>query len=122
MFFRFMPRASLVERESTSGLLLRRWDFAAISTGVSEMPFASLDKVFPVQGAITRISINPLGPIGSAPGIVVMGSFPVSLRARSRKEALVPNLESRLDAFRENTGSRLAPVFFNSSSAVKIFS
>ena len=41
---------------------------------------------------------------------------------RSRKEALVPNLESRLEAFEENTGSRLDPVFFNSSSAAKIFS
>ena len=41
IFFRFIPRASLVDKEITSGRLLRRWDFAAISTGVSEMPFAS---------------------------------------------------------------------------------
>ena len=122
IFFRFMPRASLVDKESTRGRLLRRWDLAAISTGVSEMPFASLDNVFPVQGAMTRISISPLGPMGSAPGMVVIGSLPVMAFARSRKEALVPNLESRWEAFRENTGSRLAPVFFSSSSAVKIFS
>lgn len=122
MFFRFMPRASLVDKDSTSGRLLRKWDFAAIRTGVSEIPFASFDKVFPVQGAMTRISISPLGPMGSASGIVVIGSLPVRLFARSRKELLVPNLESSWEALCENTGSRLAPVFFNSSSAVKIFS
>ena len=57
-----------------------------------------------------------------APGIVVMGSFPVSSRARSRKELLVPNLEFSWEAFSEKTGSRLAPVFFSSSSAENIFS
>ncbi len=112
----------MVDKEITSGRLLRRWDFAAISTGVSEMPFASLERVFPVQGAMTKISTSPLGPMGSAAGIEVIGIWPVRFFARSRKEALVPNLESREEAFREKTGRRLAPVSFNVSSASKIFS
>ena len=122
IFFRFIPSASLVDRESTSGRLLRRWDFAAISTGVSEIPFASLESVFPVQGEMTRISISPFGPMGSAPGMVVMGFFPVSSSARAKNSVLLPNLESRVEAWVEKTGSKLAPVFFRSSSAWKIFS
>ena len=47
IFFRFIPRASLV------------------------------DKVFPVQGAITKISSMDFGPIGSASGMVIIGALPV---------------------------------------------
>ncbi len=53
---RFMPSPSLVEMEMTSGLLLRICAFAAISTGVSVMPFASFAAVFPVQGRIASAS------------------------------------------------------------------
>ena len=116
IFFKFIPRASLVDREITSGRLLRRWDFAAISTGVSEIPFASLESVLPVQGAMTRMSISPFGPIGSAAGIVVIGAWPVRSSARSRKEALVPKRESREEALSENTGSSFAPVSFRFSN------
>ena len=77
IFFRFIPSASLVDKEMTSGLLFRRCDFAAINTGVSEIPFASFDRVFPVHGAMTRISSMDFGPIGSASGMVRIGSFPV---------------------------------------------
>ena len=40
--------------------------FAAINTGVSVIPAASLAIVFPVQGAITMTSKYPFGPMGSA--------------------------------------------------------
>ena len=66
-----------MERDITSGLLLRKWALAAMRTGVSEIPLASFDKVFPVQGAMSRISNNALGPMGSASGMVVIGSLPV---------------------------------------------
>ena len=77
MFLKFIPMASLVDKEITRGFSLRRWAFAAISTGVSVMPFASFARVFPVQGAIRRISRYPLGPMGSAASMVRMGSRPV---------------------------------------------
>ena len=35
-----------------NGLLFRKWAFAAIQTGVSVIPLAILESVFPVQGAI----------------------------------------------------------------------
>lgn len=75
--FQIHSSASLVDKEMTSGLLFRRCDFAAINTGVSEIPFASFDRVFPVHGAMTRISSMDFGPIGSASGMVRIGSFPV---------------------------------------------
>ena len=107
----------MVDREITNGRLLRRWDFAAISTGVSEIPLASLESVFPVQGAITRISISSFGPMGSAAGMVVIGVWPVKALARSIKDALVPKRELREEAFSEKTGRRSAPVSFNASYA-----
>ena len=117
IFFKFIPSASLVEREITSGRLLRRCDLAAIRTGVSEMPFASLERVFPVQGAITIISIRPFGPMGSACGMVVIGAFPVNSLACAKNSSLVPKREFSVAACSEKTGSRLAPVRFKSSKA-----
>ena len=66
IFLKFMPSASLVEIEITSGRLFRKCAFAAINTGVSTMPASNFASVFPVQGAITITSRRALGPIGSA--------------------------------------------------------
>ena len=66
MFFKLAPSASLVAGERTTGLSFRICAFAAINTGVSVIPTASFAIVFPVHGAITRISKSPFGPIGSA--------------------------------------------------------
>ena len=77
IFFKFMPSPSFVEMEITSGLLLRICAFAAINTGVSVIPFASLAAVFPVHGMIASTSRNPFGPIGSALSMDTIGSFPV---------------------------------------------
>ena len=44
---------------------LRRWLFAAMVTGVSAMEWASFARVFPVQGAIIKMSSHFFGPIGS---------------------------------------------------------
>ena len=121
MFFRFMPRASLVERKMTSGLLFLRCDFAAINTGVSDIPFASLDSVLPVHGAITRMSTSDLGPIGSAPGMVVMGSLPLIAFARSRKSAQLPKRLSVVEARSENIVRSFAPQSFKFSIALNIF-
>lgn len=52
---------------------------------MSDIPFASLDRVFPVQGAITKISSIDFGPIGSASGIVIIGDLPVICEASSKK-------------------------------------
>ena len=59
MFLRLMPRASLVDTDITSGLPFRRCAFAAMRTGVSVIPLASLARVLPVQGAMRRISRYP---------------------------------------------------------------
>jgi len=119
IFFRFIPSASFVERATTSGRLFRKCAFAAIKTGVSDIPFASLDSVFPVQGAMTRMSNNAPGPIGSASGMVVIGFRPVISSARFRKSLQLPNRLSVVDAWSEKIGYRFAPVvarFFNSSN------
>ena len=88
IFFRFIPSASLVDKKITKGLLFLRWDFAAISTGVSDIPFASFDKVLPVHGDINKISTKDLGPMGSASGIVVIGGLPDISSAFFKKSSL----------------------------------
>ena len=55
-----------------SGFSCLRCDLAAIVTGVSVIPYDNLDMVFPVQGAISIISVIALGPIGSASLMVLM--------------------------------------------------
>ena len=73
----FMPNPSLVDKKITRGLLFRRCALAAIRTGVSVIPFASLAAVLPVQGRMTRRSKYPVGPMGSAASIRQIGSLPV---------------------------------------------
>ena len=67
-------------------------------TGVSEMPFANLDKVFPVHGAMTSMSNKAFGPMGSASGIVVIGFLPVISSAFFKKSSQFPNRLSVVDA------------------------
>ena len=57
-------RPSLVETAMMRGRPLRRWALAARVTVVSAMPAASLPRVLPVQGQITRASRVCLGPMG----------------------------------------------------------
>ena len=64
--------------------------FAAIVTEVSVIPFASFPRVFPVQGSIKRTSKSAFGPMGSAPFMVVMGSFPQISVMRLIKSADFP--------------------------------
>ena len=70
MFLADAPRASFVETAIITGRLFRKCAFVAKVTDVSHIPLASLPRVLPVQGAITKASSNSLGPIGSAPEIV----------------------------------------------------
>ena len=70
IFLRFADIASFDASAIRSGLSLRRCAFAAIHTGVSVIPFASFESVFPVQGQIIRHSSGVLGPSGSASFIV----------------------------------------------------
>ena len=66
MFSAAAPSASLVETVMITGRLFRKWLFAAMVTGPSAIPCASLARVFPVQGAMINASSSFLGPIGSA--------------------------------------------------------
>ena len=72
MFCADAPRASFVAIAMISGFSCLRCDLAAIVTGVSVIPYDNLDMVFPVQGAISIISVRALGPIGSASLMVLM--------------------------------------------------
>ena len=76
-FLKFIPILSLLEMEMTSGFSLRRCAFAAISTGVSVIPFTNFAIVLPVHGAMTSASKGAFGPIGSASWIVYIPVFPV---------------------------------------------
>ena len=90
IFFIFMPKASFVEMEISSGLLFRRWAFAAIRTGVSVIPLASFAIVLPVQGKRTRMSSRLPGPMGSASDMVKRGLFPVIASAFFMKSSAFP--------------------------------
>ena len=75
IFLRFIPKASLEDRNKITGRWFRNCAFAAIRTGVSVMPFASFARVFPVHGAIKSAKKGAFGPIGSASFMVVMQVF-----------------------------------------------
>lgn len=60
-FLKFIPILSLLEMEMTSGFSLRRCAFAAISTGVSVIPFTNFAIVLPVHGAMTSASKGAFG-------------------------------------------------------------
>jgi hypothetical protein len=70
MFSADPDKASFVEIAITNGLLFLKWDFAAMTAGVSVIPLANFANVFPEHGAIIIISVIFLGPIGSASIIV----------------------------------------------------
>ena len=95
----------------TSGFSLRRWAFAAMSTGVSVMPQASFARVLPVQGAMRRISRKPFGPMGSASSIFKTGLLPERPLIRLIKSAVLPKRESVFCTFAEKIGYRLDPSF-----------
>ena len=70
MFLAHMASASFVETASSTGPPLRRCDLAAMMTGVSMIPQASLPSELPVQGAMITRSSRCFGPIGSTSGSV----------------------------------------------------
>ena len=74
-----------------SNFSLRRCAFAAISTGLSVIPFASFATVFPVQGIITIRSNIAEGPTTSDSLMVRNGFFPVISSARLIKLSASPN-------------------------------
>ena len=65
------------ETATMTGRPFRRWDFAAMVTGVSAMELLSFARVLPVQGAMTSASRSFFGPMGSASAMEQMGSTPV---------------------------------------------
>ncbi len=85
-------------KKITKGLLFLRCAFAAIKTGVSEIPFANFDKVLPVHGAIIKMSNMDFGPIGSASGIVVIGGLPLISSAICKKSLHFPKRLSVVEA------------------------
>ena len=85
-------------------------DFATIVTGVSEMAFASFDKVFPVQGATTNTSIMFFGPTGSASVIVFIGEILVIFVTLSSKSFAVPKRVSVFETDKEKIGITLYPL------------
>ena len=121
MFLRLMPRASLVDTDITSGLPFRRCAFAAIRTGVSVIPLASLARVLPVQGAMRRISRYPFGPMGSASSIFSIGFISAMDVIRSINWPVSPKRESVDWTLPEKTGCRMAPVSFRCLISCSIF-
>ena len=99
MFSAAPARPSLVETANRIGLPFRRWLFAAIVTGLSAMEWASFARVFPVQGAITRISNSFFGPMGSAWQMGQMGSRPQIWVALTKCSFAVPNRLSMVQTF-----------------------
>ncbi len=91
-FFAFAERPSFVEIPIMTGLRLRMVDLAAIRTGPSVIPYASLAKVFPVHGAITNASRTFVGPKGSTSATVRIGSLPVIRSRAHAMSAAFPNL------------------------------
>ena len=90
MFFAPAASPSLLETATTTGRPLRRWDFAAMVTAVSAMPFASLAMVLPVAGAITSTSNSFLGPMGSTDRMSHRTSCPVRSSSRSSRSSEAP--------------------------------
>ena len=85
------------------------------------MPLASLDRVFPVHGAIIRRSSIDFGPIGSASGIVVIGGFPLISSASFRKSLHLPKRLSVEEALSEKIVNRLACVSASRLNSSKTF-
>ena len=73
-----------------SGRSDRKCALTAMQTGVSVMPFASLAKVFPVQGQMTRASKGMVGPNGSAAGTVRMAGRPQMASTRETRLVAEP--------------------------------
>ena len=113
-------RPSFVASATTTGLPLRRWDFAAIVTGPSVMPWASLARVLPVQGAMTRTSARSCGPNGSASTMVRMAGRPAARSTRAMRSSASPKRVSYRAVFSERMGtsSKLSAI---SSKSIKIF-
>ena len=122
MFFMFMPRASLVETEISSGLLFLKCAFAAIKTGVSVIPLASFAIVFPVQGNSTRMSSRLCGPIGSASEMVRMGFRPVISSACCKNAFGDPKRLSIVCAELEKIVCTMAPSSVSFLSCANTFS
>ena len=74
----------------TSGRPFLRWAFAAIATAESVSPWESLERVLPVQGAISSASRGREGPRASASAMVVMTGPPVSSMSRRMFSTAVP--------------------------------
>ena len=108
-------------KKITKGLLFLRCALAAIKTGVSLIPFASFDSVLPVQGAITSISSIDFGPIGSAAGMVVIGSLLLISFASLRKSFDFPKRVSVVEALSEKIVKILALVSASLLSSSKTF-
>lgn len=84
-------------------------DFAAMVAGVSIISQANFDMVLPEQGAMTMISVNFLGPMGSASGMVWIISLPVMFSISSMKSFAFPNFVSIEYALYDMTGTISAP-------------
>ena len=85
------------------------------------MPLASLDRVFPVHGAIIRRSSIDFGPIGSASGIVVIGGFHLFLQQVSENLYIYQNGMSVEEALSEKIVNRLACVSASRLNSSKTF-
>ena len=109
MFLALPLNASLVEMAIIKGFSFLKWDFAAMVTGVSVIPFASFAIVFPVAGAIIIISVIFFGPMGSAPCIVWIILFPVISSIWAIKSSALPNLVSNSYALYDIIGMTSAP-------------
>ena len=88
----------------TRGFPFLRWALAAMSTGVSVIPQASLARVLPVQGAMRSTSRYALGPMGSASSTRRMGGFPAVPVIRRMKSPVSPKRESVVWTLLEKMG------------------
>ena len=68
------------------------------------MPWASLERVLPVQGAMTRTSSSFFGPMGSASGMRVSTGLPQMASALRRCSSAVPKRLSSVAAEWEKMG------------------
>ena len=102
------------------GVFLVWIGIAAIVTGPSVMPWASLARVLPVQGAMTRTSARFCGPNGSASTMVRMAGRPAARSTRAMRSSASPKRVSYRAVFSERMGtnSKLSAI---SSKSIKIF-
>lgn len=120
MFLALPLKASLVETARTTGFRFRRWLLTARVTGSSVIPFASLARVLPVQGATSKRSVLFWGPMGSAPGRSKIGGQPQISVTRARKSAAFPKRVSVAAAAGERMGRMEKPCLLHSSMAVNV--